>query len=167
MHRHTRQRQKIQRHTMRSQNIKLRFTAWMAGAAALPLVLPLALVIALVIALAPGQLQASPSDIQLVVFSKGSGGSWSVDVTIRHPDTGWDHYTNVWVVETLKGKELSRRVLFHPHEDEQPFTRSDTVKIPSGMTKVQVRAGEKPGGMMSNTVIVDLTRRKGDRFIVR
>ena len=143
--------------------MKLRFGARLAGAAALPLVLAFLLVIAL----ASGQVQASPSDILKVVFSKRSGGSWSVDVTIRHADTGWNHYTNVWVVETLQGKELSRRVLFHPHEDEQPFTRSDSVKIPKGVTKVRVRAGEKPGGMSSNTVIVDLTRRKGDRFIVR
>ena len=67
----------------------------------------------------------------------------------------------------LEGKELGRRVLFHPHETEQPFTRSDMVKIPAGVTKVRVRAGKKPGGMLSNTVIVDLTRPKGDRFRVR
>ena len=85
----------------------------------------------------------------------------------RHADRGWVHYSNVWVVETMDGKELGRRVLFHPHEDEQPFTRSDSVKIPTGVTKVRVRAGDKPNGMSSNTVIVDLNRRKGDRFIVR
>ena len=122
MHRQVKQRQARHGQTKHSQAMKLRFTAWIAGAAALA--------IALVLMPASGQVQASPSDIQLVVFSKGSGGSWSVDVTIRHPDPGWDHYTNVWVVETLEGKELGRRVLFHPHEDEQPFTRSHTVKIP-------------------------------------
>ena len=121
----------------------------------------------LALTLAAGTALASPSDILKVVFSKGSGGSWSVDVTIRHADTGWVHYTNVWVVETMDGKELGRRVLFHPHEDEQPFTRSDTVKIPAGVTNVRVRAGDKPNGMSSNTVVVDLTRRKGDRYVVR
>lgn len=121
----------------------------------------------LALTLAAGTAQASPSDILKVVFSKRSGGSWSVDVTIRHADTGWDHYTNVWVVETMDGRELGRRVLFHPHEDEQPFTRSDTVKIPAGVTNVRVRAGDKPNGMSSNTVVVDLTRRKGDRYVVR
>lgn len=134
----------------------VRLFCWLTGA-----------VTALALALAASPAQASPSDIQLVVFSKRSGGSWSVDVTIRHADTGWGHYTNVWVVETLDGRELSRRVLFHPHQDEQPFTRSDTVKIPAGVTKVRVRAGEKPGGMLSNTVVVDLTERKGERYVVR
>lgn len=122
----------------------------------------------LALAFAAGTAQASPSDILKVVFSKRSGGSWwSVAVTIRHADTGWDHYTNMWVVETMDGRELGRRVLFHPHEDEQPFTRSDTVKIPAGVTNVRVRAGDKPNGMSSNTVVVDLTRRKGDRYVVR
>lgn len=116
--------------------------------------------------LAAGQAQASPSDILKVVFTR-SGASWSVDVTIRHADTGWKHYTNVWVVETLDGKELGRRVLFHPHETEQPFTRSDTVKIPAGISKVRVRAGDKPNGMSSNTVVIDLTKPKGERYIVR
>ena len=116
--------------------MKLRVAARLAGA-----------LIILALTLAAGQVQASPSDILKVVFSKSSGGSWSVNVTIRHADTGWDHYTNVWVVETMDGKELGRRVLFHPHEDEQPFTRSDSVKIPTGVTKVRVRAGEKPGAI--------------------
>jgi hypothetical protein len=136
-----------------------RTAAWLAGGV-------LALGLALSLTMAAGPAEASPSDIQLVVFSK-SGGAWRVDVTIRHADTGWDHYTNVWVVETLDGKELGRRVLFHPHESEQPFTRSDSVTIPAGVTKVRVRAGDKPNGMSSNTVVVDLTKRKGDRFIVR
>lgn len=140
-----------------------RFTAAAAG-----LITSLALTVAAgaVNFLAAGVAEASPSDILKVVFSK-SGASWSVDVTIRHPDTGWKHYTNVWVVETLGGKELGRRVLFHPHETEQPFTRSDTVKIPAGISKVRVRAGDKPNGMSSNTVVIDLTKPKGERYIVR
>ncbi len=123
--------------------------------------------IILALTLAAGQAQASPSDILKVVFSKGGGSWWSVAVTIRHADTGWDHYTNVWVVETMDGKELGRTVLFHPHVTEQPFTRSGTAKIPAGVTKVRVRAGDKPNGMSSNTVVVDLSKRKGDRYVVR
>ena len=78
--------------------------------------------------------EASPSDILKVhFFSSGSG--WRVEVTIRHADTGWDHYTNVWVVETMDGKQLGKRVLFHPHVNEQPFTRSDSVTVPKGVTR--------------------------------
>ena len=118
------------------------------------------------LAFAPAMLSASPSDILKVVFTR-SGGEWRVDVTIRHADTGWQHYTNVWVVETLDGKQLGKRVLFHPHVGEQPFTRSDSVKVPAGVTKVRVRAGDKPNGMSSNTVVVDLGKKSGERFEVR
>ena len=125
----------------------------------------LAGLVGLLLAGAPLMLAASPSDIQQVRFTR-SAGQWRVDVTIRHADTGWEHYTNVWVVETMEGKLLGKRVLYHPHVDEQPFTRSDTVTIPPGIGKVRVRAGDKPNGMSSNTVVVDLTRKRGDRFQV-
>jgi hypothetical protein len=114
----------------------------------------------------PATLSASPTDVVKAVFSR-SGGGWHVSVTLRHADTGWKHYANVWVVETLDGKELGRRVLFHPHENEQPFTRSHQVNVPAGITKVRVRAGDKPNGMNSNTVVVDLSKKKGERFEVR
>ena len=126
----------------------------------------LGVVVAGLLAFAPAMLLASPSDILKVVFTRSSG-QWRVDVTIRHGDTGWGHYTNVWVVETMDGKQLGKRVLFHPHVNEQPFTRSDSVKIPAGVTKVRVRAGDKPNGMSSNVVVVDLSKRSGERFEVR
>lgn len=110
---------------------------------------------------------ASPTEVVQAVFQKSSGNTWRIDVTLRHADTGWDHYANVWVVETLDGKEIGRRVLVHPHETEQPFTRSLQMEIPAGVTRVRVRAGDKPNGMDSNSVVVDLTKRKGERFEVR
>lgn len=52
------------------------------------------------------------------------------DVTISHPDTGWDHYADGWAVEDAQGNQLGLRVLAHPHETEQPFTRSLTIAGP-------------------------------------
>lgn len=115
--------------------------------------------------LQPAALSASPTEVVKVRFAK-SGSEWDVSVTLRHGDTGWDHYANLWVVETLDGKEIGRRVLFHPHEQEQPFTRSQRIKVPAGTSKVRVRAGDKPHGMDSNTVVVDLTQKRGERFVV-
>lgn len=109
---------------------------------------------------------ASPVEVVMAVFERAQGG-WRVSVTLRHGDTGWDHYANVWVVETLDGSELGRRVLFHPHEDEQPFTRSQRIAIPAHLTRVRVRAGDNLSGIDSNSVVVDLTRRDGERFQVR
>ena len=111
-------------------------------------------------------LQASPTEVVKAVFRK-AGGSWHVSVTLRHADASWKHYANLWVVETLDGVELGRRVLFHPHDNEQPFTRSETVRIPPGTNKVRIRAGDNVNGLNSNVVEADLTRRSGDRYEVR
>ena len=46
------------------------------------------------------------------------------NVTLSHPDTGWDHYADGWRVEDENGDVLGLRVLGHPHVNEQPFTRS-------------------------------------------
>ena len=99
-------------------------------------------------------LQASPTEV-VAVRVTGHGAQTRFDVTLRHADTGWEHYARVWVVETLDGKELGRRVLLHPHVEEQPFTRSGTVAIPPGITQVRVRA-EDTGGDGSNVVVVEL-----------
>jgi len=71
-------------------------------------------------------------------------------VTLRHNDTGWKHYADNWEIVGPDGKVLGRRVLLHPHEHEQPFTRSlSGVKIPAGITEVTVRGHDnvhKHGG---------------------
>ena len=70
-----------------------------------------------------------------------SGDSWRVSVTLRHPDTGWDHYADGWRVELADGTVLATRVLFHPHVNEQPFTRSQSgIPIPEDVTEVFVRS---------------------------
>ena len=62
-------------------------------------------------------------------------------VTLSHPDTGGDHYANGWEVLDADGNSLGFRELFHPHETEQPFTRSlSDVQLPDSATVVYVRA---------------------------
>ncbi|MCZ6552817.1 MAG: hypothetical protein O7A67_03355 [SAR324 cluster bacterium] len=108
---------------------------------------------------------ASPVEVVLAEFARESGG-WRVSVTLRHGDTGWEHYADLWVVESLEGEVLGRRVLAHPHENEQPFTRSRTIAIPPGVTRVRVRAGDNVEGLNSNVVLVDLGQSRGERFRV-
>ncbi|WP_037312913.1 hypothetical protein [Ruegeria halocynthiae] len=75
------------------------------------------------------------------VTAQRNGETWRFDVTVSHPDTGWDHYADGWRVLDMDGNELGMRVLHHPHEQEQPFTRSlGGVAIPSEATQVQVQA---------------------------
>ena len=65
----------------------------------------------------------------------------TISATVRHDDTGWDHYANHWRVLTPEGEEIARRVLYHPHENEQPFTRSlGQVRIPPGVDRVLIEA---------------------------
>ena len=76
-----------------------------------------------------------------------SGVSWSVSVTLRHEDTGWDDYADGWRIETADGTILGHRVLVHPHVDEQPFTRSlHTLMLPEDQTKFFVRPRDLIGG---------------------
>ena len=94
-------------------------------------------------------------------------GSWYVNTTLRHGDTGWSHYADAWRVVTEQGEDLGTRTLFHPHEQEQPFTRSHTVYIPKGVNIVYVEAHDKVHGWSKKRVIVDLRKASGDRFEVR
>ena len=69
-----------------------------------------------------------------------SGDSWRFEVTLSHPDSGWDHYADAWRVLAPDGTQLGLRVLAHPHVDEQPFTRAlGNVHIPPGITEVSRR----------------------------
>ena len=106
-------------------------------------------------AIAPAQ--AEEPVIENVAVNHEGGGRWRFDVTIRHPDTGWDHYADGWRVLDMDGNELGLRVLFHPHENEQPFTRSlSGVVIPRDVKQVQIQARDLPAGWNKNTTIVKL-----------
>ena len=73
------------------------------------------------------------------VEARKSGSSWSFAVTLKHGDTGWEHYADGWGVYLEDGTELGYRVLHHPHVNEQPFTRSlSGVKIPAGTKTVWI-----------------------------
>ncbi|MCW8885512.1 MAG: hypothetical protein OQK12_09695 [Motiliproteus sp.] len=74
-------------------------------------------------------------------------GSCRFDVTLLHQDEGWEHYANEWQVQTLDGDVLGTRTLFHPHVNEQPFTRSLAgVEIPNGLKQVKIIANDSVHG---------------------
>jgi len=85
-------------------------------------------------------LYASEAEV-VAAKASASGSAYRFDVTIQHPDTGWDHYADGWQVELADGTALGFRELLHPHVNEQPFTRSlGGVAIPAGVTAVFIRA---------------------------
>ena len=76
---------------------------------------------------------AGEADVIEAKANKQSNGTWRISATVRHADTGWDHYANRFEVLAPDGTVLGTRVLLHPHVDEQPFTRSlSGVEIPDG-----------------------------------
>ena len=84
---------------------------------------------------------ADPSDIVDAEARQNSDGRWNVSVTLRHPDTGWDHYADGWEVLSPDGTRLGYRELLHPHVHEQPFTRSlGGIEIPASLDHVMIRA---------------------------
>jgi len=86
-----------------------------------------------------------------------SDGRWSFSVTLSHAETGWDDYADGWRVEDAEGQELGLRILAHPHENEQPFTRSlSGVTLPEGTQKVFIRARTLGDGWAGDTYEVIL-----------
>ena len=77
-------------------------------------------------------------------------------VTVAHTDTGWDHYADAWEVVGPDGTVIGRRVLLHPHVDEQPFPRATDVDIPKSITRVSVRARDKVHGFGGREMQVDV-----------
>jgi hypothetical protein len=89
--------------------------------------------------LAAAAASADPALVEDVTLVHG-GDDWTVAVTIRHGDTGWDDYADGWRMETEGGAIIGTRVLLHPHVEEQPFTRSlGGVTLPAGTTEVFIR----------------------------
>ena len=65
----------------------------------------------------------------------------SFAVSVRHADMGWSHFADHWRILDLDGNELRRRVLLHPHQNEQPFTRRlEDVAIPNGIRRIAIEA---------------------------
>ncbi len=106
------------------------------------------------------QVFAGDVEILSANFSQNSNQAWSVDVTLLHDDTGWEHYADAWRVVDEKNKILGTRTLYHPHVGEQPFTRSLSVTIPDSMTTVFIEAHDKVHGWSPQRLKVDLSKAK-------
>jgi hypothetical protein len=99
----------------------------------------------------PSVILAGEADVIAVDVRKSGDNLYHFDVTVTHVDEGWDHYADKWEVLDPESNVLGTRTLYHPHVDDQPFTRSlSGLKIPGGVTGVTIRAHDsihKYGGM--------------------
>jgi hypothetical protein len=111
-----------------------------------------------------------------VVFVEAEfdGQTWTFQVTLRHPDTGWEDYADGWDVVTPDGSVLKTnpedpftRLLLHPHVSEQPFTRSQAgLVVPPGVEQLTVRAHDLVDGFGGQEITLDLTRESGEGYRV-
>ena len=105
-----------------------------------------------------GAVLAGEAHVERVQISP-SGDGYYLSVTVRHADTGWDHYADAWEVVGPDGTVLGKRVLYHPHVNEQPFTRSlDVVRIPENVSSVTIRAHDSVHGLGGNEKTVKVPR---------
>lgn len=114
------------------------------------------------------------ADVTFVKAVENDNGTWTFHVTVRHPDTGWEDYADGWDVVLPDGMTIKpdpdspfTRLLLHPHENEQPFTRSQGgIIIPGDISEVRIRAHDLVDGYGGREIIVNLTKETGEGFEV-
>ena len=112
----------------------------------------------LLMAISQGALAADVSILAAQLTAEGNG-RWSASVTLEHADAGWDHYADAWRVVSKDGVVFGTRTLFHPHDNEQPFTRSlSAIAIPASETEVYIEAHDKAHGWAQQRLRLDLTK---------
>jgi len=113
--------------------------------------------IALLLLISYSPVWAGKADVLKIKVEKTGAETYTFHVTVSHNDTGWKHYADKWDVMAPDGKILGTRTLYHPHVNEQPFTRSlSGVKIGSGIESVTVRAHDLVHKYGGKTVSVRL-----------
>ncbi|WP_420645328.1 hypothetical protein [Candidatus Leptofilum sp.] len=122
----------------------------------------------------PTPTNQADADVLYVSARETAVGLWTFSAEVAHPDTGWEDYADGWDVVLPDGTVAKAnpddpftRLLLHPHETEQPFTRSQSnIPIPPEVTTVTVRAHDLVNGFGGQEVVVDLTAVSGDKFEV-
>jgi len=95
--------------------------------------------------------EANVTDV--TVTDEGGGVEFSVE--LYHDDDGEDGYADWWQIERPDGTRLGRRELTHAHSTA-PFTRSETVDVPSEVDCVVVRGHDQTHGYGGQAMIVTL-----------
>ncbi len=117
---------------------------------------------------------AADANVTYVKAAQTDSNTWTFTVTVNHPDNGWEDYADGWNVVLPDGTVIKpdpnspfTRLLLHPHDNEQPFTRNQSrIIIPSAITQVTVRAHDLVDGFGGQEVVVDLTAVSGENFEV-
>ncbi|WP_187647556.1 hypothetical protein [Nitrosophilus labii] len=97
---------------------------------------------------------ANEPKILKVDCKRAVDNSYSFFVTVKHNDTSSEHYVTRWEVLSEKGDILAIRILYHPHINEQPFTRAlYGIELPN-ISKVYIRAYDIVHGYSKNYEVI-------------
>lgn len=100
---------------------------------------------------------AGEADVIEVKVFKLADGAYRFDVTLSHTDEDWEHYADKWDIVAPDNTVLGTRTLYHPHVNEQPFTRSlSGVMIPEGISEISIRAHDsihEYGGIIVTVIL--------------
>ena len=96
-------------------------------------------------------------------FTRTAENTYRVAATVRHNDQGWDNYADAFEV---KGENVQNglRELAHPHDNEQPFTRSQSGVEATGL--VYVQAQDNVEGLGGSVIYLDLASFADDEIEV-
>lgn len=88
------------------------------------------------------------------------GNFYRFSVTLQHDDESWEHFAKAWEVLDLNGNILGARILLHPHINEQPFTRSQTISLPENINQVTIRAYDLVHEFSGKELTLDIRKSK-------
>ena len=96
-------------------------------------------------------------------FTRTAENTYRVAATVRHNDQGWDNYADAFEV---RGENVQNglRELAHPHDNEQPFTRSQSGVEATGL--VYVQAKDNVEGLGGSVIYLDLASFADDEIEV-
>lgn len=95
-------------------------------------------------------------EVLAVELTLENNDNWRFDVTLSSPYDTPERYADAWRVLDDKNKELGIRVLGHDHANEQPFTRSETIRVPRQLTTVYVEGRDQDNGWSGQRFEVEM-----------
>ena len=126
------------------------------------------LALVLLLGLAGARLAAANQVEIIKVMIEPYANRWTFHVTLKHHDTGWEHYADDWRIVDEKGHVLGERQIWHPHVGEDLSTRTlASVLIPKGTYVIYIEAHDKVHGWSQQRVRIDMRKAKGDRYEIR
>ncbi|MCX7889846.1 MAG: hypothetical protein N2422_08995 [Rhodobacteraceae bacterium] len=112
-------------------------------------------------ALLTGLLMAMPclADAPSIIAAEARPGrmGWTIRVTLRHHDSGWDHFASGWSISLPDGETIATDDIPGPHVGQMEFAVvMKGVDVPAGTAYVLVRARCNLVGWSAEATRVDL-----------